>query len=125
MKPTLDCTLDPQQLIADLQRQLTERTAERDEAQQQLIERTAERDDGEAQKAAMAEVLGVINASPGDLAPVFQAMVEKALRLCEATYGTLRTFDGESFHLAAAAHGEAWGHCQQPVRDRTVCTVAL
>jgi len=36
-------------------------------------------------------------------------MVEKALRLCEATYGTLRTFDGESFHLAAAAHGEALG----------------
>ena len=43
MSPTPDRTLDPQQLIAELQRQLAECRAERDEAQQQLIERTAER----------------------------------------------------------------------------------
>jgi len=42
MSPTPDSTLDPQQLIAELQRQLAESNAERDEAQQQLIEHTAE-----------------------------------------------------------------------------------
>src|SRR5262249_25565816 len=88
MSPASDSTLaDPQLIIADLQRQLAQRTAKRDEAS--------------AQQTAAAEVLGVINSSPGDLTPVFEAILEKAMQLCGAAFGYLDTYDRESFHRAA------------------------
>ena len=89
MSATPDSTLaDAEQLIADLQRQLADCKAERDE--------------GLLRETAIAEVLQVINSSPGDLVPVFDAILGRALNLCGAALGYMLSCDGESFHRVAS-----------------------
>jgi hypothetical protein len=53
------------------------------------------------QQAATSEVLRVISSSPGELEPVFQAMLANAVRICNAKFGNLFLYEGNSFRIAA------------------------
>jgi hypothetical protein len=68
---------------------------------EQLIRELAE---AREREAATAEVLKIISSSPDKLEPVFDAMLEKAMRVCGATFGHLATYDGARF-LTVAIRG--------------------
>ena len=53
------------------------------------------------QQTASSEVLQIISTSPGELEPVFEAILANATRICEAKFGILYLRDGEAFRLAA------------------------
>jgi two-component system, NtrC family, sensor kinase len=72
--------------------------ADRDEL---LAQRTRERDEALEQLAATSEVLKVISSSPGELEPVFNAMLSNATRICEATFGNLFLREGPIFRAVA------------------------
>lgn len=73
-------TTDPQGQVAALTRELTE---------------------AREQQTATSEVLKVISSSPGELEPVFMAMLENAVRICEAKFGTMFLREGEAFRIVA------------------------
>src|SRR5262245_15378101 len=87
---------------ADLQKQFREQACDLAEAQRQLSEALE-------QRTATSEVLRVISSSPGELEPVFQAMLQNATRICEATFANLLLSEGADLRVAAM-HGapRAW-----------------
>jgi GAF domain-containing protein len=67
------------------------------------------------QQTATSEVLSVISSSPGELEPVFQAMLENATRICEAKFGTMYFREGDAFR-AVAMHGAPPAYVESRLR---------
>ena len=96
------------------------------EAEQQ---RTLELTESLQQQTATSEVLKVISSSPGELEPVFQAMLENATRICGAKFGTLYLCEGDGFravamHNAPPAYAQARAAILHPHRDSSLWRAA-
>jgi len=85
----------------------------------ELRQRTTDLTESLEQQTAASEVLKVISASPGELQPVFQAMLENATRICEASFGTLYLFDDDAFR-AVAMHNAPPAFAEVRRRDPVV-----
>src|SRR5688572_13067982 len=67
----------------------------------EVIRAQAEAAEARAQQTATTEILKVISGSPNDLTPVFEAILERAIRLCDAQLGFAFRCDGQAFDLVA------------------------
>jgi GAF domain-containing protein len=86
----------------------------------ELRQRTADLTESLEQQTATSEVLQVISSSPGDLQPVFEAMLEKAVRICDAKFGNIYAPDGNVFRLLATHNtppGLAENRRRSPIRS--------
>jgi GAF domain-containing protein len=86
--------MQPNSLTAELKTQLEVRTRELAETRKALAEALE-------QQTATSDVLKVISSSPGELQPVFQAMLANAVRICEAKFGVMSLREGDAFRVLA------------------------
>ena len=73
----------------------------------ELRQRTGDLSESLEQQTATSKVLGIISTSPGELEPVFNAMLENAVRICAARFGSLVFFEGDAYRRAALYNAPA------------------
>ena len=90
-----------------------------DQSPEQFDRLKRERDEALEQLAATSDVLQVISRSPGQLEPVFKAMLENAVRICEAKFGTMFLREGDAFR-SVALHNAPPAYAELRQRDPVI-----
>jgi GAF domain-containing protein len=85
----------------------------------ELRQRTDDLTESLEQQTATSEVLRVISSSPGELEPVFQAMLENARRICEAKFGVLYRCEGDALR-AVAMHGAPQAYVEEQRKNPVI-----
>src|SRR5215831_16741037 len=85
----------------------------------ELRQRTDDLTESLEQQTATSEVLKVISSSPGELGPVFQAMLENAVRICDAKFGNLWLREGDNFRIGAT-HGASPAYAELRLREPVI-----
>ena len=94
--------------------------ASADHSAEQFDRLKRERDEALEQLAATSEVLKVISSSPGELEPVFEAMLANAARICEARFAILYLHDGNAFRAVAATHDAPPAYVESRKREPAI-----
>ncbi|MFZ3338679.1 MAG: HAMP domain-containing histidine kinase, partial [Xanthobacteraceae bacterium] len=81
---------------------------------------TRERDEALEREKATADVLSVISSSPGELEPVFQAMLANAARICEAKFGILALYESDGRFRIVAMHNAPPGFAELKRREPVI-----
>jgi GAF domain-containing protein len=110
--------------VTQKRRGLRNSSAADHKTQSDVAQLTRERDEALEREKATAEVLRVISTSPGELEAVFQAMLENAIRICEASFGVLYRFEDGAWRAVAMlgvppAFAEFWQRGPQRPGPRT------
>ena len=103
---------------ADLEKKVGRLTRENARLSDEVKARTRELRESLDRQSATSEVLQVISSSPGELKPVFEALLANATRICEAHFGVLHLYEGGAFPVVAmqgATPGFAERHRREPL----------
>ena len=112
--------------VRDLEERLAEALHGRTEALEQLQTRDRELADAQEQRRATTDILRVISSAPKDVQPVFNVIVEQAVRLCGARFGRVYRYDGgvidmvAGHALSAPGLGEVKRVFPRPASDDTI-----
>jgi hypothetical protein len=98
------------------------RTSSVDGLKSTVARLTRELNEALDQQRASSDVLRIISSLPGELQPVFEAILQNAVRICGANFGNIYHWDGDALHLVAAPRhlllSKRGGvHCSVPVRQ--------
>jgi class 3 adenylate cyclase len=90
----------------------------RHRSSQSIDQLRRELDEAREQQAATTDVLRIVSASSGEVKPVFEAILNKAVRICDAKFGILTLYEGDNVFRTIAMHNLLPAYAQRAAERR-------